>query len=117
MDTSDFLQIAAAIAVSGAAVWALAGARRLAGGLTSPLHRDDRAVAAMSGFRQLVVGLAIAGLIAGLTWDIAWLLWLSVAIGVEELLETSIAVWALRQRPVLEARLRARKGAAGNASL
>jgi hypothetical protein len=50
----------------------------------------------MRGFRLTLVGLAAAGAGAAWFWGMPWLLALSLAIGGEEALETSIAIHALR---------------------
>jgi hypothetical protein len=51
----------------------------------------------MRGFRLTLVGLAVAGAGAAWFWGMPWLLALSLAIGGEEALETSIAIHALRR--------------------
>lgn len=53
----------------------------------------------MRGFRLTLFGLAVAG--AGAAWlgQVEWLLLLSLAIGGEETLETSICISALRAQP------------------
>ena len=53
----------------------------------------------MRGFRLTLVGLALAGIGAAWLWQIEWLFWLSLAIGFEETLETSIAIYGLRRAP------------------
>jgi hypothetical protein len=50
----------------------------------------------MRGFRLTLFGLALAGVGAGWLWQVEWLLLLSLAIGGEETLETSICISALR---------------------
>jgi hypothetical protein len=60
-------------------------------------RRDPhRALAILRGFRRTVIGLAVAGLGAGWQWGIDWLVVLSLAIGGQELLESSIMIAALR---------------------
>jgi hypothetical protein len=88
------------------------GIRDVARGLRSPNVEPGKALRTMSAFRRMVIGLAGAGVAAGLTWDIQWLFWLSVAIGIEETIESSIAVWALRQGQELQARAAAGSPAA-----
>jgi hypothetical protein len=77
----------------GVAVWGLhggvAGARRAA--------RDPgRALALLRGFRVGVIGLALAGLGAAWWWQLGWLAALSLIIGGEELLESTVIITALR---------------------
>jgi hypothetical protein len=50
----------------------------------------------MRGFRLTLFGLAVAGAGAAWLWQVEWLLLLSLAIGGEETLETSICISALR---------------------
>jgi hypothetical protein len=50
----------------------------------------------MLGFRLTIIGLALVGAGAAWLWGLPWLLALSLAIGGEETLETSIAISALR---------------------
>lgn len=56
------------------------------------------------GFRLTLFGLALAGTGAAWLWQLEWLFWLSLAIGFEETLETSIAIYGLRRQPALTAR-------------
>jgi hypothetical protein len=51
----------------------------------------------MRGFRLTLFGLALAGTGAAWLWQLEWLFWLSLAIGFEETLETSIAIYGLRR--------------------
>ena len=69
-------------------------------GLLAARHeaRDPRrALALLRGFRGGIVGLAIAGLGARLVLATEWLLGLSLIIGGEELLESTVVIAALRQ--------------------
>jgi hypothetical protein len=56
----------------------------------------QRALAIFEGFRISVVGLAVAGLAAAWVWQLSGLLGLSLIIGGEELLESTVAIAALR---------------------
>ena len=47
------------------------------------------------GFRRAIVGLAIAGIAAAWLWQIDWILVLSLVIGGEELLESTLHIQAL----------------------
>jgi hypothetical protein len=60
----------------------------------------ERALAIMRGFRRAVLGLAIAGVGAGWLWEVRGLVTLSLLIGCEELLESSVMIRALRDWPV-----------------
>ena len=55
-----------------------------------------RALALLCGFRGGIVGLALAGIGAAWCWHVGWLLALSLIIGGEELLESSVVIAALR---------------------
>lgn len=54
-----------------------------------------RALALLRGFRMGVVGLALAGIGAAWCWQLGWLLGLSLIIGGEELLESTVVISAL----------------------
>lgn len=56
-----------------------------------------RALAILSGFRSAVIGLALCGVGAAWIWQCGWLLALSLIIGGQELLESSIMIAAARQ--------------------
>lgn len=80
----------------------MVGVRRGAAGLRR-YHRDPpRALALLRGFRISIVGLCLAGLGAGLFWDIGWLIGLSLIIGGEELLESTVVITAMTHpvRPI-----------------
>jgi len=55
------------------------------------------------GFRPSVIGLALPGLCATRVWYLVRLLMLSLAISVEEMLESSIVIFALRRERCLVA--------------
>ena len=60
--------------------------------------RDPRrALALLRGFRGGIIGLALAGLGAAWCWQLGWLLGLSLIIGGQELLESTVVITALRQ--------------------
>ena len=90
-----------------ALVFGALGIRDIARGLRSANVEPGKALRIMAAFRRMVIGLAGAGIAAGVAWDIEWVFWLSVAIGIEETIESSIAVWALRQGQELQAAARA----------
>jgi hypothetical protein len=71
------------------------GIRRGSAGLRR-YHRDPpRALALLRGFRISIVGLCMAGVGAGWLWDIDWLVGLSLIIGGEELLESTVVITAM----------------------
>jgi hypothetical protein len=71
------------------------GFRRGAAGMRRH-HRDPpRALALLRGFRISIVGLCLAGVGAGLLWDVGWLVALSLIIGGEELFESTIVITAM----------------------
>ena len=56
----------------------------------------------IQGFRLTIIGLALAGLGAAWGWHLTWLLVLTLAIAGEEILESSIVIFALRRGRRLE---------------
>ena len=56
----------------------------------------------IQGFRLSIIGLSLAGLGAAWAWQLTWLLVLTLAIGGEETLESSIVIFALRRGKRLE---------------
>jgi hypothetical protein len=85
---------AAALMAAGASV-ALRGLYR---GL---VHGPDKRAArrlldGLGGFRLAVVGLSLLGVGAAWMWTVGWLLGLSLIIGGEELLESTVLIAALR---------------------
>lgn len=86
-----------AAALLALGLWLAArGARRLRAAFPNPRAASMQPLTWMTGFRLLLFGLALAGLGAAWLWQIQWLLLLSLAIGGEETLESSIAIAALR---------------------
>jgi hypothetical protein len=84
--------------------WALLGAGSpllLAGlviefdGITRPLHDPAKVLTWVRGFRLSMIGLALAGTGAGWLLDQTWLIVLSLAIGGEETLESTVMHFAL----------------------
>lgn len=74
---------------------ALVGTRREIVGLRMPWKHPGKALTFMVGFRISVIGLALMGIGAAWAWDILWLLVLSLAIGGEETLESTVHIYAL----------------------
>jgi hypothetical protein len=63
--------------------------------LFRPLRDPGKVLMFFRGFRMSIIGLALIGIGAGWMWDQTWLILLSVAIGIEETIESSIDVFAL----------------------
>ena len=81
------------IAAGGALL--LLGGRIEIDGITRPLRDPAKVLTWVRGFRLSMIGLALAGSGAGWYFDQTWLLVLSLAIGGEETLESSIMHFAL----------------------
>lgn len=64
-------------------------------GLTRPLRDPAKVLTWVRGFRLSMIGLALAGTGTGWLLDQTWLIVLSLAIGGEETLESSIMHFAL----------------------
>ncbi len=90
--------LAVALMVLGVAL-AVRGLRRCRVALPHPRTGAMQPLTWMRGFRLALIGLAVAGAGAAWLWDLDWLLALSLAIGGEETLESSIAISALRAQP------------------
>lgn len=87
--------VAASLIALGLAL-AFRGLRHCRTALPRPRSESMQPLTWMRGFRLTLFGLAVAGIGAAWLWQIEWLLLLSLAIGGEETLETSIAISALR---------------------
>lgn len=74
---------------------ALRGLRREWQAIALPTRTPGKALMFFRGFRMSVIGLALIGVGAGWMWGQTWLLVLSIAIGIEETIESSIDVFAL----------------------
>jgi hypothetical protein len=91
---STVLALAVMLVGLGTAVWGIehgvAAARR---------HRRDplRALVLLRSFRTVIVGLSVAGVAAAWCWQLNWLLGLSLIIGGEELLESTVVISALKR--------------------
>jgi hypothetical protein len=73
----------------------LLGGRVEIDGITRPLRDPAKVLTWVRGFRLTMIGLALAGTGAGWLLDQTWLIVLSLAIGGEETLESSIMHFAL----------------------
>jgi hypothetical protein len=94
-DGSALRVLAIVSMAAGAAIlaWAVRlGVSRLPAGAVAP----RRPLNMVRSLRALLVGASLIGLGAGLLWENGWLVGLSLIIGLEELLETTVVVLALR---------------------
>ncbi len=93
--------ISALIALGiGLALW---GLLMVINGLRGALRGDSgNLLPWIQGFRLSIIGLALAGLGVAWAWHVTWLLVLTLAIGGEETLESSIVIFALRRGRRLE---------------
>ena len=66
-------------------------------GLRRSIWDPNKSLTLVRGFRYSIVGLAVVALGAAWQWHLLWLLLLALAIGGEELLESSIVIFALRR--------------------
>jgi len=67
-------------------------------GLRGALRGDSaKIVPWIIGFRLTIIGLTLVGLGVAWEWRLTWLLVLSLAIGGEETLESSIVIYGLRR--------------------
>ena len=72
-------------------------------GLRGALQGDSgKLLQWIEGFRLSIIGLALAGLGAAWALQLTWLLVLTLAIGGEETLESSVVIFALRRGRRLE---------------
>lgn len=73
------------------------GGHRGAHGLRGAVRGDSaQLVPFIEGFRAFAIGLALTGLGIAWTWHLAWLVVLSLTMGVGETMETSLILFALR---------------------
>ena len=86
--------VAAMLVVLGAPIL-VTGLWREWDGLRRPLRDSAKVLTWVRGFRLSMIGLALAGSGAGWLLDQTWLIVLSLAIGGEETLESSIMHFAL----------------------
>ena len=87
---------AAVIMAMGGAV-VIRGGAALVQGIHIPFRDRSKPIVCVSGFRTAIVGLALAGIAGAWLWQQVWLLALVLASGGEELLESSVVLYALRR--------------------
>lgn len=92
------MRLLAALLVLGGLALAARGVRREAVGLRLPVTDPAKALALVRVLRTGILGLAFAGVGAGLARHVGALVGVSLVIAGEELLETSVVVAALRRR-------------------
>lgn len=85
-----------ALALLTGSLMAVRGLARLAAAFPHPRSRSMQPLAWMRGFRMALFGLSVAGMGAGWLWGVPWLFWLALAVGLEETIESSIAIHGLR---------------------
>lgn len=62
------------------------------------VNHPEKGLRWMLGFRRALIGLALMGIGAAWWWQLGWLLALALIIGGEEILESSICIFALREQ-------------------
>jgi len=85
------------ITIAGGIALFVYGVERLLQALRISIWDMDRPIVWMGGFRAAIIGLAIVGLGAAWLTQQLWVLLIALAIGGEELLETSVLVYAMRR--------------------
>jgi hypothetical protein len=93
---------AVVLVVAGLAL-AGGGIARQRRGLRRPVTDPAKALALVRSLRALIVGLCLVAFGAGWLWDVHALCGVALVILVEEMLETSVVVIALRSAPGLGA--------------
>ncbi len=83
-----------ALAAAGSVI-ALHGLRREWDGVTRPIRDPAKVLTFLQGFRTSVIGLAFVGIGAAWMFDQLWLLVLSLVIGGEETLESSVHIFTV----------------------
>jgi len=95
MDTISWQTLAAGTLIASGMPLLIAGLWREWDGLRRPLRDPAKVLTWVRGFRLSMIGLALTGSGAGWLFDQTWLIVLSLAIGGEETLESSIIHFAL----------------------
>jgi hypothetical protein len=95
LESVPWQALAAAMLLASGAPLLIAGLRREWDGLRRPLRDPAKVLTWVRGFRLSMIGLALVGSGTGWLLDQTWLVVLSLAIGGEETLESSIMHFAL----------------------
>jgi hypothetical protein len=85
------------ILVLAGAILAARGLRREWQGIILPMRDPRKVETFFRGFRQSILGLAAMGIATAWATDQTWLLLLSIAIGIEETIESTIDIWGLNR--------------------
>jgi hypothetical protein len=107
--TSSWRVVPAALLVLAGATMFLTCLRRYVAGLRRGLREPGSNLSTMQAFRLGVIGLAVAGIGLAWLWQQPWLLALALAVGGEEVLESSICIYALRRAPRVQAAFDAKR--------
>ena len=94
--------------ILGGTALAISGLRAAASAVMLPATTPGKNLRLMTGFRAALVGAAIACAAAGWLWQVEGLAVAAMVIGLGELLETSLDVWALRREATAAAAGRGR---------
>ena len=86
---------ASAVMALGALLIAVGARRSVAGTRRSS---STSAISFVHGLRLSILGLVVVGLGASWAWSLLWLFVVALAVLAEELLETSVVLWALKRR-------------------
>lgn len=95
----------AALMMAVGFILAIRGTLYFRRGFQPPFDGPSRILAGVRGFRRAVIGFAIAGIAVAWLWQIDWILVLSLVIGGEELLESTLHIQALGMADRNERRL------------
>ena len=103
-DQPILLAIAAVLVAPGVAL-VIVGIRRYAMMRRISPREHAKALTSMQAFRLSIVGLALLALSVALAFEIVWLGALAAIIGLEELFESSMAIFAMKHGANLKIRL------------
>lgn len=94
--TNPWQLLAPALLLLAGALLTARGGIWLVRAFPHPRSRSMQPLTWMRGFRMTLFGLSLAGMGGGWLWGVPWLFWLAFAVGLEETIETSIAIHGLR---------------------
>ena len=94
--TSDVMGLIVAASASAGFAAITTGVVDVVRGLGRAPYTNATLLLALTGFRRAMIGLMLAGVAGAYHWDALWLLLLTLGIGGEETLESSMMIWALR---------------------